>query len=376
MPPRSSILRVGLAALLLALACRLAPAQVVDDGYPVSSLRIPGTDPFGLMWPCIEPFVFESPLSRTYVTADMVAFRRDWQAKQTFATVNNSTTLALTAHDLPFVYQPGLRLLVGRRMNDWFALEGSYLGLLDWNEVRDVRNTTVNSLGTEGNLFSPFSNFGNPPIVGFDYNDFASIRMVTTFHNAEINLRQRLGTPPSILQATAIWGLRYINVKDKFSYRTQSAEPDPAGTNTAINVQSSNNLFGVQVGGSVEFQVERRCWLLFEAKGMLLANSASQQTSYTAGPLAGPDTTINGSHSQGRRHVGRRSGGHARMENHARPHCPLRLSGHLSRWTLAGLEQFLSQPGEHDDRSERALGRRSSGVSGTVRRRDAYLVAR
>jgi hypothetical protein len=277
---------------------------VVDDGYPVSSLRIPGTDPFGLMWPCIEPFVFESPLNTTYVTADMVAFRRDWQAQQTFATLDDATNPVLTAHDLPFVYQPGLRLLVGRRMNDWFALEASYLGLLDWNEVRDVRNTTVNTLGTEGNMFSPFSNFGNPPIVGFDYNNFASIRMVTTFHNAELNLRQRLATPPSCLQATAIWGLRYINVQDKFSYRTQSLEPDPDGTNTAINVQASNNLFGVQVGGAVEFQVERRCWLLFEAKGMLLANSASQQTSYSTGPLAGPNSTTNGSRSQGRAMLG------------------------------------------------------------------------
>ena len=297
--------RIALAIALMALACCLAPAQeVVDDGYPVSSLRIPGTDPFGLAWPCIEPFVFESPLNTTYFTADMVAFRRDWQADQPFATLDTPTNFVLSTPDLPFVFQPGLRLLVGRRMNDWFALEASYLGLLDWNENRAVSNATTNSLGTAGDLFSPFSGFGDPPLVGFDYNNFASIQIVSTFHNAELNLRQRLGTPPSCLQASAIWGLRYINIHDRFSYRTQSLEPTPDGTNTAIDVLAQNNLFGVQVGGCVEFQIERRCWLQFEAKGMLLSNSTSQQTSYTAGPLAGPDATINGTRTQGRATLG------------------------------------------------------------------------
>ncbi len=297
--------RVVFVVALLAVSCRLALAQeVVNDGYPVSSLRIPGTDPFGLMWPCIEPFVFQSPLKTTYFTADMVAFRRDWQASQTFATLDTSTNAVLGTHDLPFVFQPGMRLLAGRRFNDWFALEASYIGLLDWNESRSVRDSTSNALGTTGNLFSPFSNFGDPPIVGFDYNYFASIHVVSTFNNAELNLRQRLATPPSCLQATAIWGLRYINIQDRFSYRTQSFEPAPGGTNTAIDVQARNNLFGVQVGGTVEFQVERRCWLMFEAKGMLMANSASQQTSYTAGTLAGAGSTVTGSRSQGRAMLG------------------------------------------------------------------------
>src|SRR5690606_14760012 len=144
----------------------------------------------------------------------------------------------LGTNDLPFVFQPGLRLLAGRRMGDWLAIEGSYLGLLSWNEGREVHNATVNALGTAGNLFSPFSDFGEPPLVGFDYNDFASIRIVSTFHNAELNLRQRLGTPPSCLQASALWGLRYINIQDRFSYRTQSLEPVVDGTNTAVDVQA------------------------------------------------------------------------------------------------------------------------------------------
>ncbi len=291
--------------LALLLICGRTPAQeVIDDGYPVSSLRFPGVDPFGLAWPCIEPFVFESPLDTTYVTADLVAFRRDWQASQTFATRDTPGNAVLGTHDLPFVFQPGLRLLAGRRVSDWFALEASYLGLLDWNESREVRDSTDNALGTVGNLFSPFSNFGDPPLVGFDYNDFASIRVVSTFHNAELNLRQRLGTPPSTLQASALWGLRYINVQDRFSYRTRSLEPVLGGTNTAIDVKASNSLFGVQVGMAVELQIERRAWLLFEAKGMLLSNSARQQTDYTVGPLAGPDATVSGARSQGRATLG------------------------------------------------------------------------
>ena len=76
------------------------------------------------------------------------------------------------------------------------AIEASFLGLLQWDESRAVRDSTVNSQGTAGNLFSPLTNFGNPPQVGLDFNTLASLRIISQFNNGELNLRQRLNTSP------------------------------------------------------------------------------------------------------------------------------------------------------------------------------------
>ena len=48
-----------------------------------------------------------------------------------------------------------------------------------------------------------------------------------------------------------------------------------AGVNT-IDVQAQKDLFGVQLGGSLELHVEPRAWLNFEAKGLMLYNDADQ----------------------------------------------------------------------------------------------------
>jgi hypothetical protein len=244
--------------------------------------------------------LYQSPLETTYVAADAVAFRRDWQPSQTFATLNTPTNGVLGTHDLDFVNQPGLRVLAGRRLNDCLAIEASFLGLLQWDESRAVRDSTVNAQGTTGNLFSPLTGFGSPAQVGLDFNTLASLRIVSQFNNGELNLRHRLDTTPSIMQASAIYGIRYMNVHERLEYRARSLSPTPAGTDNAVDVTAKNSLFGVQLGGAVDFRVEPRCWLSFEAKGVMFGNDAGQQTQYSVGPIGGPSATINGQHTQER----------------------------------------------------------------------------
>jgi len=274
------------------LACSWCQAQEEFDHSSI--MNAPGSDPYDLWGACFQKFLYVSPRQDTYVDTDYVAFRRDWQQSITFATANDSTNVMLSTSDLQSVYQPGMRLLVGRRLNDWFALEASYLGLFQSTVSRSVRNVTENALGTDGNLFSPFTNFGNPAEVGFDYNTFASIQMLTTMNNAEINLRQRLSTPPSCLQASAIFGIRYLDVREQFEYRTDSFEPIVGGTTNYGFVKTRNGMIGAQTGITVEFRVEERWWLNFESKIMLLYNGASQQTQFDTGPLAGPGAAVFG----------------------------------------------------------------------------------
>ena len=64
--------------------------------------------------------------------------------------------------------------------------------------------------------------------------------MKSQFNNAELNLRQRLVTQPSLMQASALYGFRYMNVRETFNYRTVSQSPAVAGTNTSTVTQAGN----------------------------------------------------------------------------------------------------------------------------------------
>ncbi len=287
--------RIALICALLAMLASGAWCEAQQEFDHSSIMNAPNADPYDLWGECFQKFLYVSPLQTTYATVDFVAFRRDWATSETFATLNTPTDAVLTTGDLRTDYQPGMRVLIGRRLSAWTAVEASYLGLFQSNVSGLVQNSTVNALGTAGNMFSPFSNFGDPAQVGFDYNSFASIRILSTFNNAELNLRQRFGTPPSCLQASALFGLRYIDVREQFEYRTDSAEPTPDGTTNYGYVKTRNGMFGGQAGMTVEFRVEERWWLNFEAKFLMLYNGASQHTQFSTGPLAGGGTNFTGS---------------------------------------------------------------------------------
>lgn len=249
---------------------------------------------------CFQWILYENPFDTTYFTAQAVAFRRDWQTSRNITTLDNQTDVVLRTRDLNFVSQPGLSLLAGRRLTDYFAVEASFVGLLNWDETRAVQNITPNSQGTLGNLFSPFSGFGNPPILGLDYNDFVSIRTVSDFNTFELNVRQRFDTLPSLMQASGLYGFRYINIHEQFQYRSESTAPPGVGSNNAVNVETHNNLYGIQAGGTVELRIEPRGWLNLEAKGLMCNNSATEETTHAIGPTQGPSVTTDSSASRSR----------------------------------------------------------------------------
>jgi hypothetical protein len=101
-------------------------------------------------------------------------------------------------------------------------------------------------------------------------------------------------TPPSPMQATALYGFRYFKLDERFEYLTESAEPAGAGTLNAATVDSDNELFGFQLGGMIEYRLTPRIWTNFEAKAAICHNEAGQFTSFDTGPVAGPATTVTG----------------------------------------------------------------------------------
>lgn len=293
-----------IAVLLFAvIVCRGAHAQALLNP-PCDPVPTDPVMPVAIGVPtqgCCDPLlVYQSPLDTNYFRTEIVGFQRDWQVSRTMATRENSVDPALTTHDLEFVMQPGLAVLVGHRLNPTFALEAGYVGLLQWDETRTIQNLNLNSQGTQGDLSSPFTRFGHPPEVGLDYNTFVSIRTKTAFNTAEFNLRQRFDIPPSIMQASGLYGFRYMNINDQFQYRSRSLAPPGVGADNSADVQGINNLFGAQIGGTLDFQVYPRCWLNFEGKFIIARNGATQSIDYTTGPIAGPTSTITNEQSTSR----------------------------------------------------------------------------
>jgi hypothetical protein len=284
-----------LATLALVSSIRaqeLAERDFLDGSMAVDSLVQP-TRPTP---PPLEPYL--SPVSTFYVTTDIVGFMRS-NAGGVFAT-NSTQQRLFTGDDLDFAAQPGLRTLLGVRLTDYVALEGTYLGLFEWSEQHSLRNGATNALGTTGNLMSPFTQFGQPATAGFDYNRYVEVSVESQFNSAEVNLRHFIDLPYSTVQASVIYGTRYMSVRDRLAYRSESAEPVAPGTAISVDVDTDNQMFGPQLGGALEMHVSPRGWLNLEAKGIMLYNDASQSTQFASGPLVGPAVPVFGTASDNR----------------------------------------------------------------------------
>jgi hypothetical protein len=215
---------------------------------------------------------------RWYALADAIALKRDQSGDVPFATLDNNVVLSTRQQDFPFRY--GARFLVGRTISNWLRVEGLYLGLLNWSEQRSVRDDSSNVLGGTGNLFSRLSNFGNPTAIsGVDYNQLATIDYFSTLDNVELNLRHRLVTPP-YMEVSFLWGVRYINVSERFKFFTSAEVPSPLGATNFVQTNTQNNLAGLQVGGTANVPIEDAWWISLDVKGALCQNFAQQHTDY------------------------------------------------------------------------------------------------
>lgn len=232
------------------------------------------------------PVYYFDPLQNWYVVADGIALKRDPSDERPIATRDNATDVVLSTSDLRNEFEGGLRVLVGRKLSERWAIEGSYFGLTTWRAQAAVRDATLNADGTLGNLFSPFSEFGDPAVVGLDYNALASIANVSSLDNFELNVRQRVDLPASELGAHMLYGVRFMNLRERFEYRTESASPAVGGTTNAIDVETDNDVVGFQLGSILEWRIEERGWITVEMKGVIAHNNADQVTLGSLGGAA------------------------------------------------------------------------------------------
>jgi hypothetical protein len=135
-------------------------------------------------------------------------------------------------------------------------------------------------LGGTGNLFSPFSGFGNPPRAGFDYNNLMTIRNISRLQNGELNVKYLLPMLSNGFRASFLTGVRYVTVQEELYYHSESSAA--GGSTVDYATRTTNDLVGPQIGGYFEFFSVPNSWISFEMKGAICGNSASQTTADSA----------------------------------------------------------------------------------------------
>lgn len=286
-----------------------------------------------------------APCSPWYFLAEGVALKRDAAHEQSFAAQIHrqwtevyeqldpdltvppvfvgwdftDTRTDLGTPNFDFDFAGGGNILFGRRLGDWYGMEVSYMWVNTWNEEAAIRDNTdfqeelldatgaplLNLYGHPqpgaiftGSLFSPFSNFGNPAIVGLDYNNAVTLRYSSQFYDIEWNLRRTLPMPPEAMQVSLLVGGRYTSIRERFQYHTSSYYPVDPTTND-VAVSTSNGMLGAQIGALFEFHIEPCWWGDVEIKGAIFDNIASQNTTYV-NDSDGVQTTFTGGRSQHR----------------------------------------------------------------------------
>jgi hypothetical protein len=231
--------------------------------------------------------------------ADGAGIRRDVSTRFIAATLgpvlaDGSGPVALTTGAFDADFKPAGRFLLGRTLGECLQIEGSYLGVPRTESNAAVRDSSVNALGTAGNLYSPFSFFGtDAPIPGLDYNNFAQIRFTSSFQSVELNVRRQLPMTWERLTSSILFGVRYMSIPEEFEYMTLSNVPAPGGSANLALVSTDNQLIGPQIGAKFDFYIENRWWVNVEIKGAVLNNRSGQSTSYQHIDGAGTESYLN-----------------------------------------------------------------------------------
>ncbi len=230
-----------------------------------------------------------------YGKVDMLALFRDMKDEYPMATLGPNGGVAVGTSDFRSEFRAGVRALIGKSLGDWYRIEASYFGSYGWSDVVAVRNIDPNDQGGLGNLFSPFSSFGLPAgVAGLDYNEFVSLGFKSTLNNGELNLRRRVLMRPGWYEASFLLGARYMDIGEQFDYLTQSTTPGPGISSNAVQIDTGNQMIGVQIGLLSQFLMQPRCWIDFEMKGGIFQNNASLNRTFTVDDGVGGIASLSG----------------------------------------------------------------------------------
>jgi hypothetical protein len=293
------------------------PAQyVAQQPYADEPLGFHGArfNPATQVGPPLEAGIFDEPMEEDFDPADPeapapTASSRDWvrngrwYLEQSVVYMNRSAAthnlvalaIDLTSSPVPHfqsvlnipldlgAFSPGYRSTVGRYLgtdgsNRDHSVEFTFLGLTHWRSAEDL--TAVQP----GGIFSLVDASLTTP--AFNASDFQSYLYTSSFNSYELNYRvaRRPTRDRMIYTRDSTWvrentpsplpslfgGLRVITLNERLNY---FAESSVATGN--YNVQTHNNLVGLQGGG--EWFYQRPEWRIgMRLKGGMLVNWADQ----------------------------------------------------------------------------------------------------
>lgn len=163
-------------------------------------------------------------------------------------------TTLLTASDLRFDWEGGLRAMIGWRRDESSAWELGYFGVFDWNATASL--TGNNNLAIPGDLGQASLDFFAADQIDVSYQ--------SQLHGAEINY---------VSGCDLAWlvGFRYVSLNEDFDLRGTDFD---TGTSDYF-VRATNNLFGGQLG--TRLVAHRGAWSWeATAKAGLYGNAANQ----------------------------------------------------------------------------------------------------
>jgi hypothetical protein len=191
-------------------------------------------------------------------------------------------TLALDLDDLDERFTGGGRLLIGHTFGDSpYQFEISYLWQRAWDRSASVNDLTSLLSNVPGTLFTPFTGFGNPPDTRVDYDNYVQIHEISSMGTGEINFKVAVPAPPWAA-TTVLIGVRHLGISEQFDYVSlpTTTLQDPtvvtARTLNTVTAHTSNDLWGPQIGGMVEFSGGPNIWLSLQAKGAVCENGAAR----------------------------------------------------------------------------------------------------
>jgi hypothetical protein len=296
--------------LLLVLAGQFGDLASAQDGSqplePIASPADPGqfgdcdsaatrVDDCGLVSCC--------PCPRGYGYAEVLFLERDNGSFDQPLILQQQKGIpdrtVLSTSDLDFDFEPAMRILLGRRLHDGWAIEGSYLGLFDADASaylaappQDEDDDPI-ALKLPGGL-GTLNVFRDMDRIWVDYS--------SVMHSAELNLvrcqercttcghgkgdgtsKAACGVSRGFPCRTWEWfaGFRYLNLSERLRLYGERVQ-DETGNDTpgleygVYDIRSSNNLCGAQLGGRLRGWGERWGW---EATGKagLFGNGAHQE---------------------------------------------------------------------------------------------------
>jgi len=256
--------------LLVVLVALPAWCAGADDLPPLPPQPAPEVATIAEAPPLPPDIVAPPPEPRLYGALEGLALKRDASRDRPFAALDDNQHIVLGTGDLDFEFRGGARGTVGYALTPAERLEFSHFAVSSWSEMAAVRDP-------DGNLFSPFTDFGDPVVDPLlDNNTFAAISYLSTLSNIELHLRCPMPMPTRCGAASYLVGMRYTQIAERFAYYSESA----AAANRVVT-RTGNHLVGPQIGALFQIFTDPRWRMDFDMKGAICNNDARQNTWYT-----------------------------------------------------------------------------------------------